>query len=110
MDKWYAWRRKNEAYAEKNTLPTVKHGRGSVMLWGDFASSGTGKLQRVEGKMDSIGYQEILRENVMSSVRKLKLGIHWTFQQDNDPMYTSKSTRAVSKEVPEDTRVAITVT
>jgi len=45
-------RKKNESYAEKNTLPTVKHGGGLVMLWGRFASSGTGNLQRVEGKMD----------------------------------------------------------
>ena len=33
MDQRYVWRRKNEAYAEKNTLPTVKHG-GDV--WGCF--------------------------------------------------------------------------
>ena len=37
MDQRYVWRKKNEAYAEKNTLPTVKHGGGSVMLWGCFA-------------------------------------------------------------------------
>ena len=38
---------KNEEYTEKNTLPTVKHGSGSVMVWGCFAASGTGNLQRV---------------------------------------------------------------
>ncbi|KAI4872844.1 hypothetical protein NFI96_018448, partial [Prochilodus magdalenae] len=32
----YVWRRKNEAYKEKNTLPTVKHGGGSVILPGLF--------------------------------------------------------------------------
>jgi len=26
MDLQYVWRKKNEAYAEKNTLSTVKHG------------------------------------------------------------------------------------
>ena len=41
MDWMYVWRRKNQAYAEKNTLPTVKHGGGSVMLWGCFAYNGT---------------------------------------------------------------------
>uniref|UniRef100_A0A8C5MZ74 Transposase Tc1-like domain-containing protein n=1 Tax=Leptobrachium leishanense TaxID=445787 RepID=A0A8C5MZ74_9ANUR len=52
MDQGYVWRRKNKAYEEKNTLPTVKHGGGSIMLWGCFASAGTGKLQRVQGTMN----------------------------------------------------------
>jgi len=34
------------------------------------------------------------RRNVMPSVRKLKLGRHWTIQQDNDPKHTSNSTKA----------------
>src|SRR4029434_5710554 len=85
MDQRYVWRKKNEAYAEKNTLPTVKNGGGSVVLWGCFAASGTGNLQRAEGTMDSVKYQEILGKNVMPSVMKLKLGRHWTFQQDNGP-------------------------
>uniref|UniRef100_A0A8C5QAX1 Transposase Tc1-like domain-containing protein n=1 Tax=Leptobrachium leishanense TaxID=445787 RepID=A0A8C5QAX1_9ANUR len=42
MDQRYVWRRKNKAYEEKNTLPTVKHGGGSIMLLGCFASAGTG--------------------------------------------------------------------
>ena len=94
MDQRYVWRRKNEAYTEKNTMPTVKHGGGSVMLWGCFASTGTGNLHCLEGKMDSVQYQQVLGENVMPSVRKLKLGCHWTFQVDNDPKHTSKSTKA----------------
>ena len=94
MNQWYVWRRKNEAHAEKNALPTVKHSGGSVMLWGRFASSGTGDLQRVEDKIDTIKYQEILGENVMPTVWKLKRWSHWIFQQDNDPKHTSKSTKA----------------
>ncbi|KAI4904828.1 hypothetical protein NFI96_006812 [Prochilodus magdalenae] len=94
MDQRYVWRRKNQAYEQKNTLPTVKHGGGSIMLWGCFASNGTGKLQRVQGTMNSLQYQEILGENVMESVTNLRLGRRWTFQQDNDPKHTSKSTRA----------------
>lgn len=36
--------RQNEVYAKKNTLPTVKHGGGMVILWGCFVSSGMGNL------------------------------------------------------------------
>lgn len=93
MDQRYIWRRNKQAYAEKNTLPTVKHGGGSIMLWGCFASTGTGKLKCVKGTMNSLLYQEILEENVMESVRNLRLGRRWTFQQDNDPKHASKSTR-----------------
>jgi len=39
-------------------------------------------------------YQSILGENFMPSVRKLKLGLHWTFQLNNDPKHTSDSTLA----------------
>ncbi|KAI5629982.1 cytoplasmic dynein 1 intermediate chain 1 isoform X5 [Silurus asotus] len=54
----------------------------------------TGKLQRVQSTMNSLQYQEILDDNVMQSVTNLRLGRRWTFQQDNDPKHTSKSTRA----------------
>ena len=61
------------------------------MLWGCFASTGTGNLQRIEGIMDSVRYQDIIAKNVNPSVKKLKFGRHWTFQQDNDLKHTSKS-------------------
>uniref|UniRef100_A0A3P8TZT7 F-box domain-containing protein n=1 Tax=Amphiprion percula TaxID=161767 RepID=A0A3P8TZT7_AMPPE len=69
----YVHRRKNEAYQEKNTVPTVKHGGHSVMFWGCFAASGTGCLESVQGTMKSHDYQGILERNVLHSVRKLGL-------------------------------------
>lgn len=42
----------------------VRHGGGLVILWGCFASSCTGNLQCVEGKMDSFTYHDILRKNM----------------------------------------------
>ncbi len=40
--------KRNEAFKEKNTVPTVKHGGGSKMFWGCFAASGTGCLDCVK--------------------------------------------------------------
>ena len=83
-----------QAYDQKNTIPTVNHGDGSLMMWGCFSAAGTGNLDRGAGIMDSQKYQAILKRNVMPSVDILNLGDHWIFQQDNDPKHTSKSTKA----------------
>ena len=50
--KRYVWRKPNTAHHPKNTIPTVKHGGGSIMLWGCFSLAGTGALVKKEGKMD----------------------------------------------------------
>ncbi len=34
------WRRRNAACDPKNTIPTVKHGGGNIMLWGVFLLRG----------------------------------------------------------------------
>ncbi len=36
------WRRRNATYDPKNTIPTVKHGGGNIMLRGCFSAKGTG--------------------------------------------------------------------
>ena len=88
------YRKRNEAYKEKNTVPTVKYGGGSNMFWGCFAASGTGCIDCVQGIMKSGDYQKILARNVGPSVRKLGLRQRsWVFQQDNDPKHTSQSTQ-----------------
>ncbi|KAI3363740.1 hypothetical protein L3Q82_001204 [Scortum barcoo] len=88
----YIWRKNGTAFDKKNIMPTVKHGGGSVMVWGCFAASGPGQLTVIDGIMNSGVYQKILKDNVRPSVRALKLKRSWIMQQDNDPKHTSKST------------------
>ncbi|KAL0150495.1 hypothetical protein M9458_054312 [Cirrhinus mrigala] len=83
--KRYVWWKTNTAHHSEHTIPTVKYGGGSIMLWGCFSSAGTGKLVRVDGKMDGAKYKAILEENLLESAKDLRLGRRFTFQQDNDP-------------------------
>lgn len=63
------WRKPNTAHHHEHTVPTVKHGGGSIMLWGSFSLAGTGKLVRVDGKMDGVKYRAILNENLSESAK-----------------------------------------
>lgn len=84
------WRKKNTAMEPKNLVATVKHGGGSVMVWGAVAASGVGKLVFIEGNMDRYQYKSILEQNLKTSVDILNLGQSWIFQQDNDPKHTAQ--------------------
>ena len=53
------------------------------MLWGCFSAKGTGRLYRIEGKMNGAVYREILADNLLLLARTQKMGR--VFQHDNDP-------------------------
>jgi len=36
------WRKEEDEYNPKNTIPTVKHGGGNIILCGFFSAKGTG--------------------------------------------------------------------
>ncbi|KAK3573187.1 hypothetical protein QTP86_015104 [Hemibagrus guttatus] len=87
------WRRKNAELHPKNTIPTVKHGGGNIMLWGCFSAKGPGRLIRVKERMNGAMYREILSKNFLPSARALKMKRGWIFQHDNDPKHTAQATK-----------------
>ena len=58
---------KRHVWRKPGTIPTVKHGGGSIMLWRGFSAAGTGRLVRIEGNMNRAKYSEILDENLLQS-------------------------------------------
>ncbi len=91
------WRQPGEEYKDKCVLPTVKHGGGSVMVWGSMSVASTGELQLIEGTLNANMYCDILKQSMIPSLRRL--GRRAIFQHDNDPKHTSKATTALLKKL-----------
>ena len=85
------WQKKKNAFTENNLYVSMVEVEVSGMLWSCFSSKGPGNPVRVHGIMTK-------SESVCACQEKLKLGRHWTFQQENDPKHMSKSTQKLLTE------------
>lgn len=89
----FVWRKENTALQLKHIKATVKHGGGSVMVWGAMAAGGVGNLVFVETTMDKFSYLNILKENLRASATNLGISDDYRFLHDNDPKHTSMVVR-----------------
>ncbi len=78
------WRRRNAAHDLKNTIPTVKHGGGNIMLWRCFLLRGQDNCTTSKGRWTG---------PCTVRARALKMGRGWVFQHDNDPKHMAKATK-----------------
>lgn len=90
----YCWMQPGQALDDRFVKKTIKHGAGSLMVWGMITAKGMGRLHRIEGIMCGPDYVQILDKQFLGTLRDLKLrrtgkeGL--IFQQDNDPKHRCK--------------------
>ena len=84
---FFVRRRVGERMVPQCVTPTVKHGGGSVMIWGSFAGSRVGDLHRMTGTLNQKIYHSILQRHAIPSGLRL-VGQGFILQQDKNPKHT----------------------
>ena len=90
----YCWKKPDAPLSAAHVQPTVKHGGGSIMVWGCLTSKGVGNLCRIDGGLDAELYCRILEEDWKGTLDYYHLDrAEVIFQHDNDPKHTAKRTK-----------------
>ena len=86
----WCWKNPTEPLHDCHVQPTVKHGGGSIMVWGCMSWAGVGNLYRIDGIMNSQVYLDILDSQLLDTIGRQDLDeAQVIFQHDNDPKHTS---------------------
>ena len=84
----YVRRLRGERYMSDCVSPTVKHGGGSLWVWGSIAYSGVGHLYKITDNLTAPKYKQILIHHAVP-VGKALIGNSFVFQHDYDPKHTA---------------------
>ena len=90
----YCWKFPGTALLPQHVQTTVKHGGGSLMMWGCMTARGIGFSCRIDGGLDKELYCQILEDEYLNTPRHYNLRTDNTiFQHDNDPKHPAKKTK-----------------
>ena len=76
-------------YDPRYTVKAVKHGGGSIKIWGCLSYYGVGPLFWIKENMNKEIYLNILQDVMLPFVEE-NLPLIWVYLQDNDPKHTAK--------------------
>ncbi|KAL1923169.1 uncharacterized protein VTP21DRAFT_9545 [Calcarisporiella thermophila] len=87
---WF-WKKRNEPLQERHIQPTIKHGGGSIMIWGCMTSYGIGRVSRIIENLNAEIYSRILNQEMIVTLQLYNLSKQEiVFQHDNDPKHKAK--------------------
>ena len=90
---WY-WKRDEEQLQQHHVKQTLKHGGGSIMIWGCMTAEGPGYMRKIDGKMDQYLYKTILEDDLIKTIEFFEFESEQViFQHDNDPKHKAKSVK-----------------
>jgi transposase len=97
----WCWARGGESRQPHHVKQTVKHGGGSLMVWGCMTAHGPGFMCKLEGTMDQHLYKQILEEDLYGTIEEYEMDVtRVIFQHDNDPKHKAKSVQKWLEEQP----------
>ena len=84
----HPWKMKGESLIDRLVEGTLKFGGGSLMVWGCMMWEGVGNLVKIDGKMDTDLYTQIMEDDLLGSLDWYdKSPREIIFWQDNDPKH-----------------------
>ena len=90
---WY-WRRDGESLQPRHVNQTLKHGGGSIAIWGCMTADGPGFMCKIEGTMDQELYKSILQDELLNTIEYYGWDSEKViFQHDNDPKHSARSVK-----------------
>ncbi|CAI7765634.1 unnamed protein product [Closterium sp. NIES-54] len=97
----WAWIREDCHMEPHHVKQTVKHGGGSIMIWGCMTYNGGGFMCKIEGRMNGELYRSILQDELQQTIEHYELDPETiVFQHDNDPKHTCKMVKTYLAEQP----------
>ena len=84
------WRQSTEKFNVDCLIPTHKSGQDGIMIWGCFHKNGLGPLVRLDGRVNSRDYINLLQDKLLPYLNTLEDKENFIFQEDNAPIHTSR--------------------